>query len=91
MNIQPLGDRVLVKVLEEAASTKSGIVLPDTAEKEKKAEGQIIAVGEGEKIKKLNLKIGDKVMFGKYSGDEVMIDKVEHKFLKDEEVLGIIK
>ena len=74
MSIQPLGDRVLVRVLEDATPA-SGIVLPDTAEKEKKAEGQIVAVGEGEKIKKLNLNVGDKVMFGKYAGDEVTIEK----------------
>ncbi|HEX5430069.1 MAG TPA: co-chaperone GroES [Patescibacteria group bacterium] len=90
-NIQPLGDRILVRVLEEQAATKSGIVLPETAEKEKKAEGEIVAVGEGEKVKKLNLKVGDKVMFGKYSGDEVMIAKVEHKFLKEDEILAVIK
>ena len=91
MNIQPLGDRVLVRVLEEMETTKSGIVLPDTAEKEKKAEGEIVAVGEGEKIKKMNLKQGDKVMFGKYAGDEVEIEKVSHRFLKDDEVLAVIK
>lgn len=91
MNIQPLGDRILVKVLLEAEITKSGIVLPDTAEKEKKAEGVVIAVGQGEKIVKMNLKVGDKVMFGKYSGDEVQIEKVEHKFLKDDEILAVIK
>lgn len=91
MNIQPLGDRILVKVLEETETTKSGIVLPDTAEKEKKAEGEVVAVGEGEKIRKMNLKVGDKVMFGKYAGDEVQIQKVEHKFLKDDEILAVIK
>jgi chaperonin GroES len=91
MNIHPLGDRVLVKVLEEKEATKSGIVLPETAEKEKKAEGQIVAVGEGEKIGKMHLKVGDKVMFGKYAGDEVQIEKVEHRFLKDEEILAVIK
>lgn len=91
MNIQPLGDRILVRVLEETQVTKSGIVLPDTAEKEKKAEGEVVAIGSGEKIAKMNLKVGDKVMFGKYSGDEVQIEKVEHRFLKDEEVLAVIK
>jgi chaperonin GroES len=91
MNIQPLGDRILVKVLLDEAKSKSGIVLPDTAEKEKKAEGEIVAIGEGEKLKKFHLKVGDKVMFGKYAGDEVEINKVEHKFLKDEEILAVIK
>jgi chaperonin GroES len=91
MNIQPLGDRILVKVLLDEPKSKSGIVLPDTAEKEKKAEGEIVAIGEGEKLKKFHLKVGDKVMFGKYAGDEVEINKVEHKFLKDEEILAVIK
>ena len=91
MNIKPLGDRVLVKPLRAEEVTKSGIVLPDTAEKEKKEQGEVVAIGEGEKIKKLNLKVGDKVLFGKYSGDEVEMDKVEYKFLKDEDILGVIE
>lgn len=90
MQIKPLGDRVLVKPLTSEEVTKSGIVLPDTAEKEKKEQGEVVAIGEGEKIKKLHLKVGDKVLFGKYAGDEVEIDKVEYKFLKDEDVLGIV-
>lgn len=91
MNIKPLGDRVLVKPLPAEEVTRSGIVLPDTAEKEKKEQGTVVAVGEGGKIKKLKLKIGDKVLFGKYSGDEVEMDKVEYKFLKDEDILGIVQ
>lgn len=91
MDIKPLGDRVLVKPLTAEEVTKSGIVLPDTAEKEKKEQGQIVAIGEGEKVKKLHLKVGDKVLFGKDSGDEVEIDKVDYKFLKDEDILGIVQ
>ncbi len=91
MNIKPLGDRILVKPLTSEEVTKSGIVLPDTAEKEKKEQGEIVAIGEGEKIKKLNLKIGDKVLFGKYSGDEVEFNKVDYKFLKDEDILGMVE
>ncbi len=91
MNIKPLGDRILVKPLTSEEVTKSGIVLPDTAEKEKKEQGEIVAIGAGEKIAKLNLKIGDKVLFGKYSGDEVEMDKVEYKFLKDEDILGVVQ
>ncbi len=95
MNIKPLGDRVLVKPLSSEEVTKSGIVLPDTAEKEKKEQGEVVAVGEGEKIKKLNLKVGDKVLFGKYAGDDAEMGegtaKVEYKFLKDEDVLGIVE
>jgi len=91
MNIKPLGDRVLVKPERAEEITKSGIVLPDTAEKEKKEQGVIVAIGEGVKIKKLKLRIGDKVLFGKYSGEELEIDKVEYKFLKDEDILGIVE
>ncbi len=90
MQIKPLGDRILVKPLTSEEVTKSGIVLPDTAEKEKKEQGEIIAIGDGEKIKKLNLKVGDKVLFGKYAGDDAEVDKVEFKFLKDEDILGVI-
>lgn len=90
MNIQPLGDRVLVKPLHAEEVTKSGIVLPDTAEKEKKEQGEVVAIGPGEKIQKMGLKVGDKVLFGKYAGDEVEVDKVEYKFLKDEDILGIV-
>lgn len=88
--VQPLGDRVLVKPIAVEATTKAGIVLPDTVDKEKKAEGEIIAIGTGEKIDDLKLNVGDKVIFGKYSGDEIEIDKEEYKFLKHDEVLAII-
>jgi chaperonin GroES len=90
MNIRPLGDRILVKPLEQEEVTQSGIVLPGTAEKEKKAQGEIIAIGEGEKIAKLNLKVGDKVLYGKYAGDEVEVDKAEFRILKDEEILATL-
>ena len=90
MNIKPLGDRVLVKPLTQEEVTKFGLVLPETAEKEKKEQGEVVAVGEGDKIRKLNLRVGDKVMFSKYAGDEVEIDKVDYKFLKDEDILGIV-
>ena len=91
MNLQPLGDRVLVKAMTEEETTKSGIVLADNVDKEKKAEGEILGIGEGEKIKKLGLKVGDKVIFGKYSGDEVEFEDKDYKFLKHDEVLAIIK
>jgi chaperonin GroES len=90
MNIKPLGDRILVKPLEQEEATKSGIILPDTAEKERKAQGQIVAIGQGEKILKLNLKVGDKVLYGKYAGDEVEVEKVEYKILRDEEILAVL-
>lgn len=89
MQIRPLGDRVLVKPVKEEEVTKSGIVLPDTVDKEKKAEGEVIAIGDGEKVKKLNLKVSDRVLYGKYGGDDVEIDDVEYKILSHEDVLGV--
>ncbi|MFA6027722.1 MAG: co-chaperone GroES [Patescibacteria group bacterium] len=92
MKIQPLGDRILVKPMTEEETTKSGIILPDTVDKEKKAQGEILAIGKGEKIAKLELKEGDKVIFGKYAGDEIELDdKKEYKFLKYDEILAVIK
>lgn len=101
MQIKPIGNRVLVKQLSTEEVTKSGIVLPDTADREKKAQGKIIAVGNGEDIKTLGLKIGDVIVFGKYAGDEVEMDedgkKVDYKILyvgkeKDEsDVLAIVE
>ena len=101
MTVKPLGDRVLVQQLTSEEVTKSGIVLPDSAEKEKKAQGKIVAVGNGEEVKRLGLKIGDVVVFGKYSGEEVEMDeagkKIEYKilFVGDKEsksdVLAIIE
>ena len=89
MNLRPLGDRALIQMNKEEEVTTSGIVLPDTIDKEKKAEGSIVALGEGDKIKALNLKIGDKVIFGKYAGDEVTIEKVEYKVLSHEDILAV--
>ncbi|MFA5134251.1 MAG: co-chaperone GroES [Patescibacteria group bacterium] len=91
MKLKPLGDRVIVKPVTDEEVTKSGIVLPDTVEKEKKEEGEVIAVGDGEKISKLKLKKGDKVIFGKYSGEEVTLDDVEYKVLKEDDVLAKIE
>lgn len=90
MNIQPLGNRVLVEVVETDTTTASGIVLPDSA-KEKKAEGKVVAIGNGEDVQELGLSVGDVVLFGKYSGDEVEVEGKEHKILKDEEVLAVVK
>jgi len=91
MKVTPLGDRVLVKTKHEEEVTEHGIVLPDTVEKEKKAEGEVVAVGNGEKVTKLNLKVGDVVLFEKWGGEEVEIDKVEHKILDQEKILAIIQ
>ena len=101
MQVKPLGNRILVKQLSTEEVTKSGIVLPATADKEKKAQGKIVEIGLGEDIGKLGLKVGDTVVFGKYAGEEVEIEengeKVEYKILyvgkekDDSDVLAVIK
>ena len=91
MKLRPLGNRIVVQPLSEEEVTKAGIILPETVDKEKKAEGKVIAIGDGEKITKLGLKVGDKVIFGKYAGEEVKVEKVEYKILSDEDVLAVIE
>jgi len=92
--IRPLGDRLLVKRIEEAEESRGGIIIPDTA-KEKPMEGKVIAVGggklddQGKKVP-LEVKVGDRVLFGKYAGTEIKIDDDEHVILREDEVLGII-
>ena len=93
MKVKPLGDRVLLEVLEAESKTKGGIILPDTA-KEEKTEGKVISVGPGKylesgKLQPVELKKGDKVIFGKYAGDEIIIDGVKHKVLKENEILAV--
>jgi len=90
MNIKPLGDRVLVKPLEEETTTESGIVIPDTIDKEKKAEGEIVALGGGEKLAKLNLKIDDKVLFEKWGGEDVKFDNQDYKILPFDKILAVV-
>jgi len=91
MKLRPLGNRIVVEPLAETETTKAGIILPDTVDKEKKAEGKVIAIGDGEKITKLNLQVGDRVLFGKYAGEEVKIEQTEYKILSDEDVLAIVE
>jgi len=91
VNITPLHDRVLVKRLEEKESVKGGIIIPDTA-KEKPQEGEVVAVGAG-KLEKgqrvpLDVKAGDRILFGKYSGNEIKIDDEEYLILKEDEILA---
>ena len=93
MKIRPLGDKVLVEILEAEEKTKGGIILPDTA-KEEKSEGKIIAVGGGKLLENgqmhpLEVKKGDRVIFGKYSGDEVTIDGKKHKILQEKDILAV--
>jgi len=93
--IRPLQDRVLVKRVEEEKMSKGGIIIPDTA-KEKPIEGEIIAVGNGKvaddgKLRPLDVKVGDRVLFGKYSGTEVKIDGEERLILREDDILGVIQ
>jgi chaperonin GroES len=95
MKIRPLQDRLVVKRLAEEEKTKGGIIIPDAA-KEKPIEGEVIAVGSGKfsedgKQRPLDVKKGDRVLFGKYSGTEIKVDGVEHLILREEEILGIIE
>lgn len=95
MKIQPLADRIMVKVLEAKEKTKGGIVLPDTA-KEKPQEAEVIAVGKGKvsdegKLIPPEVKAGDKILFGKYSGTEITVDENEYLILKEEDILAIVK
>ncbi|MCE5281447.1 MAG: co-chaperone GroES [Deltaproteobacteria bacterium] len=95
MKIRPLQDRVIVKRLEEEEKTKGGIIIPDTA-KEKPMEGLVIAVGKGKtaddgNLIKLDVKAGDRILFGKYAGTEVKIDGVEHLIMREDDILGIIE
>ncbi len=95
MKIRPLHDRILIKRQEEKESRKGGIIIPDSA-KEKPQEGKVIAVGngkvndDGKKIP-LDVKTGDKILFGKYSGSEVTLDDVEYLILREEDVLCILE
>jgi chaperonin GroES len=92
--VRPLHDRVIVKRIEEEEKTKSGIIIPDTA-KEKPQEGQVIAVGPGRrddgKVLPLDVKKGDRVLFGKYTGTEIKLDGIEHLILREEDILGVIE
>ena len=95
MNLKPLQDRILVQRVEEETTTKGGIIIPDSA-KEKPAEGKVIAVGEGKvaddgKRVALEVKKGDRILFGKYSGTEVKIDGEEYLIMREDDVLGIIE
>jgi len=95
MKIRPLQDRVIVKRVEEEEKTKGGIIIPDSA-KEKPMEGKVIAVGKGKvledgKIHPLDVKAGDRVLFGKYSGTEVKIDGEEHLIMREDDILGVIE
>ena len=93
MNIRPLHDRVVVRCLEEERKTAGGIVIPDTA-KEKPIKGEVVAVGNGKlldngELRALDVKVGDKVLFGKYSGTEIKIDGKEFLMLREDDIMGV--
>jgi chaperonin GroES len=95
MKIRPLHDRLLVRRIAEEEKTKGGIIIPDTA-KEKPIEGKVVAVGNGKiledgSVRALEVKKGDRILFGKYSGTEIKLEGEEHLILREDEVLGIIE
>jgi len=95
MKIRPLQDRVIVKRIEEEEKTKGGIIIPDTA-KERPQEGKVIAVGKGKvnddgKLTPLDVKPGDKILFGKYSGTEIKLNGEEHLIMREDDILGIVE
>jgi chaperonin GroES len=95
MKVKPLHDRILIKRVEEKETIKGGIIIPDTA-KEKPQEGEVIAVGSGKKTEEgkviaLDVKAGDRILFGKYSGTEIKIDDQEYLIIREDEVLGILE
>ncbi len=95
MKIRPLQDRVIVKRIEEEEKTKGGIIIPDTA-KEKPQEGKVVAVGKGKanedgKVVPLDVKVNDRILFGKYSGSEIVFDGEEHLIMREEDILGVIE
>lgn len=95
-SIRPLGDHVLVKPEKEQEVTASGIVLPETADKEKKMEGEVVAVGPGKLLKNgtrsvLEVKVGDKILFKKWGGDEVEMHDIEYKIISADDILAIVE
>lgn len=95
MNVRPLQDRLVVRRVDEEAKTKGGIIIPDTA-KERPLMGEVIAAGAGKRTDEgelisLDVKTGDRVLFGKYAGTEIKIEGIEHLILREDEVLGIVE
>ena len=93
-HVRPLHDRVIVRRLEEQEKTKGGIIIPDTA-KEKPQEGEVVAVGPGKQdngtVVALDVKKGDRVLFGKYAGTEIKLEGIEHLILREDDILGVIE
>lgn len=93
-NIRPLSDRIVVEAKETESKTAGGIVIPDTAGKEKPVQGLVVAVGNGKydegKLHPLQVKVGDKVLFGKYAGTEIKLDNRDYLIMREEDVMGIV-
>ena len=95
MNIRPLHDRIIVERLEEETTTAAGIIIPDSA-KEKPQQGTVVAVGKGKvteegKVMPLDVKVGDKVLFGKYAGTDIKLDGKEYLMMREDDVLGVVE
>ncbi|MFO7767030.1 MAG: co-chaperone GroES [Pelovirga sp.] len=95
MNIRPLQDRIIVERVEEETKTAGGIIIPDTVSKEKPQEGKVVAAGKGKltpegKVLALDVKVGDRVLFGKYAGSEIKIDGNEYLIMREDDILGVI-
>jgi chaperonin GroES len=95
MNIRPLHDRIIVERLEEETKTAGGLIIPDTA-KEKPQQGKVIAVGKGKKtedgkVLPLDVKVGDRVLFGKYAGTEIKIEGKEFLMMREDDILGVVE
>jgi len=95
MKIRPLQDRIIVKRVAEEEKTKGGIIIPDTA-KEKPIEGTVLAVGNGKvqedgRVRALDVKVGDRILFAKYGGTEVKLDGEEHLVIREEDILGVVE
>jgi chaperonin GroES len=94
MKIRPLYDRIVVKRIEEQETLRSGIIIPDSA-KEKPQEGEVVAVGQGKRLEDgtmvaLDVKIGDRILFGKYSGNEIKLDGEEYMIMREDDILGVL-
>ena len=89
LNIKPLADRVLIEPVEAETKTASGIIIPDNA-KEKPQQGKVVAVGKGTKDEPMTVKVGDKVLYGKYSGTEVTIDGEEYLIMRESDIFAIL-
>jgi chaperonin GroES len=95
MNIRPLHDRIIVERLEEETTTAAGIIIPDSA-KEKPQQGNVVAVGKGKvtedgKVLPLDVKVGDKVLFGKYAGTDIKLDGKEYLMMREDDILGVVE